>query len=113
MDLSDFEHKQAGSLSGGNQRKLSVAIATIGKCVSGLTARPTAPKPAPFDHAPSADTHGSPRILFLDEPSTGVDPVSRRFMWSVISRMVAERKECSAILTSHSMGALRWGWAEL
>lgn len=33
MDLSDFENKQAGSLSGGNQRKLSVAIATIGKCV--------------------------------------------------------------------------------
>jgi ATP-binding cassette, subfamily A (ABC1), member 3 len=31
MDLSDFEHKAAGSLSGGNKRKLSVAIAMIGE----------------------------------------------------------------------------------
>lgn len=31
MDLRDFEHKAAGSLSGGNKRKLSVAIALIGE----------------------------------------------------------------------------------
>lgn len=53
MDLTDFEHKTAASLSGGNKRKLSVAIATI----------------------------GDPSIVFLDEPSTGMDPVARRFMW--------------------------------
>jgi ATP-binding cassette subfamily A (ABC1) protein 3 len=46
-------------LSGGNKRKLSVAIAMI----------------------------GNPSIIFLDEPSTGMDPKARRFMWSVISRM--------------------------
>jgi ATP-binding cassette, subfamily A (ABC1), member 3 len=53
LDLTDFEHKTAGSLSGGNKRKLSVAVATIGE----------------------------PSIVFLDEPSTGMDPVARRFMW--------------------------------
>eukprot|EP00644_Phytophthora_capsici_P001766 jgi/Phyca11/533489/estExt2_fgenesh1_pg.C_PHYCAscaffold_140069 len=57
LNLSDFENKLAGSLSGGNKRKLSVAIAMI----------------------------GNPRIIFLDEPSTGMDPVSRRFMWDVIA----------------------------
>ena len=53
LDLKDFEHNIAGSLSGGNKRKLSVAVATI----------------------------GDPSIVFLDEPSTGMDPVARRFMW--------------------------------
>jgi len=43
MDLVDFHDKTAGSLSGGNQRKLSVAIATVAE----------------------------PPVLFLDEPSTG------------------------------------------
>ena len=52
MDLVPFEHKLAGQLSGGNKRKLSVAIAMI----------------------------GSPPIVFLDEPSTGMDPVARRFV---------------------------------
>jgi len=30
---------------------------------------------------------GNPPIVFLDEPSTGMDPKARRFMWSVISRI--------------------------
>ena len=46
LDLKDFENKTAGSLSGGNKRKLSVAVATV----------------------------GDPPIVFLDEPSTGMDP---------------------------------------
>ena len=47
----------AGSLSGGNKRKLSVALAIV----------------------------GSPPIILLDEPSAGMDPEARRFMWRVVS----------------------------
>nr|CCA22574.1 PREDICTED: similar to Stromal antigen 1 putative [Albugo laibachii Nc14] len=75
MNLDDFEHKLAGTLSGGNKRKLSVAIAMI----------------------------GSPRIIFLDEPSTGMDPVSRRFMWNVIANISTHTKESTIVLTTHSM----------
>mmetsp|Transcript_26423 Transcript_26423/g.39214 ORF Transcript_26423/g.39214 Transcript_26423/m.39214 type:complete len:1955 (+) Transcript_26423:136-6000(+) len=75
MNLTDFEHKAAGSLSGGNKRKLSVAIAMIGE----------------------------PSIIFLDEPSTGMDPMARRFMWQVISRISTQDALCSIILTTHSM----------
>uniref|UniRef100_K3W614 ABC transporter domain-containing protein n=1 Tax=Globisporangium ultimum (strain ATCC 200006 / CBS 805.95 / DAOM BR144) TaxID=431595 RepID=K3W614_GLOUD len=75
MNLDDFEHKLAGTLSGGNKRKLSVAIAMI----------------------------GSPPIIFLDEPSTGMDPVSRRFMWNVIADISTTKKESTIILTTHSM----------
>jgi ATP-binding cassette, subfamily A (ABC1), member 3 len=70
MDLKPFEHKLAGRLSGGNKRKLGVAIALI----------------------------GNPPIVFLDEPSTGMDPVARRFMWSVISKVATQNKSCSIIL---------------
>lgn len=75
MDLKRFEHVLAGTLSGGNKRKLSVSIAMI----------------------------GNPPIVFLDEPSTGMDPEARRFMWDVISRISTERKRSSIILTTHSM----------
>ncbi|KAF0697422.1 Aste57867_11902 [Aphanomyces stellatus] len=75
MNLNDFEHKLAGTLSGGNKRKLSVAIAMI----------------------------GSPPIIFLDEPSTGMDPVSRRFMWDVIADISTRSKESTILLTTHSM----------
>ncbi|KUF93745.1 Small subunit processome component 20 [Phytophthora nicotianae] len=75
LNLGDFEHKLAGSLSGGNKRKLSVAIAMI----------------------------GSPAIIFLDEPSTGMDPVSRRFMWDVIADISTRGKASTIVLTTHSM----------
>ena len=74
MDLKPFENKLAGRLSGGNKRKLGVANALV----------------------------GDPPIIFLDEPSTGMDPVARRFMWSVIARVATERKQCSIILTTHN-----------
>jgi ABC-type multidrug transport system ATPase subunit len=73
MDLTKFANKTAGSLSGGNKRKLSVAIALI----------------------------GDPSIVFLDEPSTGMDPVARRFMWTVIARIATMNKQCSIMLTTH------------
>lgn len=75
LNLSSFEDKLAGSLSGGNKRKLSVAIAMI----------------------------GNPSILFLDEPSTGMDPVSRRFMWDVIADISTYSKRTTVMLTTHSM----------
>ena len=59
MNLDAYEDKLSGTLSGGNKRKVSVALAMI----------------------------GNPEILFLDEPSTGMDPKARRFMWKVISRI--------------------------
>jgi ATP-binding cassette subfamily A (ABC1) protein 1 len=75
MNLEPFENKLAGTLSGGNKRKLSVAIALI----------------------------GAPKILFLDEPSTGMDPVARRFMWEVLSEISTKSKESTIVLTTHSM----------
>ena len=39
-------------------------------------------------------------MVFLDEPSSGMDPVSRRFMWDLIT---AERQRRSIVLTTHSM----------
>jgi ATP-binding cassette subfamily A (ABC1) protein 3 len=46
---------------------------------------------------------GSPPVILLDEPSTGMDPEARRFMWDVISNVATKRKEASIILTTHSM----------
>jgi len=75
LNLAQFENIPAGTYSGGNKRKLSVAIAMI----------------------------GNPPIVFLDEPSNGMDPEARRFMWNAISRISTERKHSSVILTTHSM----------
>jgi len=73
MDLRRYADRPAGEYSGGNKRKLSVALATI----------------------------GAPPVVFLDEPSTGVDPVARRFLWDVIARMISQGT--SVVLTTHSM----------
>ena len=56
LDLESHRKKLSGTLSGGNKRKLSVAIAIV----------------------------GSPPIILLDEPSAGMDPEARRFMWRVV-----------------------------
>ncbi|CAM9724740.1 unnamed protein product [Sphacelaria rigidula] len=75
MGLRQYADRLAGGYSGGNKRKLSVAIAMI----------------------------GDPQIVFLDEPSTGMDPMARRMMWNYVKRTVTENKECAMILTTHSM----------
>lgn len=75
VGLEPFKNIPAGTYSGGNKRKLSFAIATI----------------------------GNPPIVFLDEPSTGMDPEARRFMWTVISNISTKRKMSSIVLTTHSM----------
>jgi ABC-2 type transport system ATP-binding protein len=56
FDLSDAAGRRAGTYSGGMTRRLDLAMSLIGE----------------------------PRILFLDEPTTGLDPRSRRTMWQVI-----------------------------
>lgn len=72
--MTDSRQKLAGTLSGGNKRKLSVALAII----------------------------GSPPIILLDEPSAGMDPEARRFMWRVVER-IASDKTSAVVLTTHSM----------
>lgn len=59
MDLNDYVNTHANNLSGGNKRKLSVALALL----------------------------GNPPLVFLDEPSTGVDPQAKRFMWNIVSKI--------------------------
>eukprot|EP01047_Picozoa_sp_COSAG01_P083701 COSAG01_NODE_17629_length_1136_cov_1.054002_1_plen_41_part_10 len=41
-------------------------------------------------------------MVLLDEPTTGVDPVARRFLWNVISSLAAQQS-CAVILTTHVM----------
>ena len=63
MALWNYRDKLAGDYSGGNKRKLSVAIALL----------------------------GDPKVLYLDEPSTGMDAHSRRFMWDLIAQQAKNR----------------------
>lgn len=46
---------------------------------------------------------GNPPIILLDEPSAGMDPQARRFMWSVIASLNKKREKCAVILSTHSM----------
>ncbi|GMF24988.1 unnamed protein product [Phytophthora fragariaefolia] len=75
LKIEGFANKLAGSLSGGNKRKLSLAIAMIGE----------------------------PCVLVLDEPSTGVDPFSRRLLWDVILEASIQSQRSTVMLTTHSM----------
>ena len=62
FDLTESAQKMAATYSGGMRRKLDLAMTLVGK----------------------------PRIIFLDEPTTGLDPRSRRTMWDIIRQLVAE-----------------------
>jgi ABC-2 type transport system ATP-binding protein len=62
FDLDRFVDRLAGRLSGGMKQKLSLACALVAQ----------------------------PRVLLLDEPTTGVDPVSRREFWDVLTQLAAE-----------------------
>ncbi|XP_037937486.1 ATP-binding cassette sub-family A member 3-like [Teleopsis dalmanni] len=65
--------KETKAYSGGNKRKLSTAIAVL----------------------------GGPAVVFLDEPTSGMDPAARRQLWNMICRIRDSGK--SIVLTSHSM----------
>ncbi|MGE5275807.1 MAG: ABC transporter ATP-binding protein [Acidobacteriota bacterium] len=45
----------------------------------------------------------SPHVLFLDEPTTGLDPQSRRSIWEMLGELKADDEELSIILTTHAM----------
>jgi ABC-2 type transport system ATP-binding protein len=62
FDLAEVAGKPASTYSGGMRRKLDLAMGLV----------------------------GDPRILFLDEPTTGLDPRSRRTMWQIIRDLVAD-----------------------
>src|SRR5262245_53488060 len=62
FDLTDAASKPASTYSGGMKRRLDLAMTLV----------------------------GNPRIIFLDEPTTGLDPRSRHNMWQIIRKLVAE-----------------------
>jgi ABC-2 type transport system ATP-binding protein len=62
FDLAESAQKPASTYSGGMRRKLDLAMTLV----------------------------GNPRIIFLDEPTTGLDPRSRRTMWTIIRELVAD-----------------------
>ncbi|GFP99357.1 ABC transporter a family member 2 [Phtheirospermum japonicum] len=72
VKLTDDAKVRSCSYSGGMKRRLSVAIALIGE----------------------------PKLLILDEPTTGMDPITRRHVWDVIENAKQGR---AIILTTHSM----------
>ena len=43
---------------------------------------------------------GDPKIIYLDEPTTGMDPISKRFVWKLIEKL---KKDKAIIMTTHSM----------
>jgi len=73
MDLAMNGSTLVGRYSGGNKRKLMVAVAMCGE----------------------------PEVIFLDEPSAGMDPGARRSMWEIIRAI--KQRGCSVVLTTHSM----------
>ncbi|XP_042106387.1 phospholipid-transporting ATPase ABCA7 isoform X11 [Ovis aries] len=73
LGLPQYADQPAGTYSGGNKRKLATAVALV----------------------------GDPALVFLDEPTTGMDPAARRFLWNSLLAVVREGR--SVVLTSHSM----------
>jgi ABC-2 type transport system ATP-binding protein len=71
MDLGEKRKSRTQELSGGQRQRLSVALALI----------------------------GDPELVFLDEPTTGMDPAARRALWDVIVRLRDEGR--SVLLTTH------------
>jgi multidrug/hemolysin transport system ATP-binding protein len=74
VDLREFIDRRYGTLSGGQRRRADVARALI----------------------------NTPRILFLDEPTTGLDPQTRLKVWSSLHEMQA-REKMTVFLTTHYM----------
>ena len=74
VGLTEFADKLVGSFSGGMRRRLEIARGLV----------------------------HSPKILFLDEPTTGLDPVSRTAVWEMINKL-KETASLTILLTTHYM----------
>eukprot|EP00026_Physarum_polycephalum_P016219 Phypoly_transcript_17082.p1 GENE.Phypoly_transcript_17082~~Phypoly_transcript_17082.p1 ORF type:complete len:219 (+),score=33.59 Phypoly_transcript_17082:132-788(+) len=72
LGITQYKNQRTKGYSGGTKRKLSIAISLI----------------------------AYPSIVYLDEPSAGVDPASRRFLWDVLEERRGKR---TTILTTHSL----------
>jgi ABC-2 type transport system ATP-binding protein len=81
VGLAEFIHRRAGQLSGGMRQKLGLAAALV----------------------------HSPKVLLLDEPTTGVDPVTRQDFWQLIIRLVAEERVAVLVSTPYMDEAGRCG----
>src|SRR5579872_2192811 len=73
LELNEKANAWVGKLSGGQRQRLAVATALV----------------------------GNPKILFLDEPTTGLDPQSRRQLWDIIRAF--QKKGGTVLLTTHYM----------
>ncbi len=73
LELTEKSDSWVGKLSGGQKQRLAVATALV----------------------------GNPRILFLDEPTTGLDPQSRRQLWDIVRAF--QKKGGTVLLTTHYM----------
>ena len=71
LDLDEEANKRVGDLSGGQRRRILIGLALL----------------------------GDPPLLVLDEPTTGLDPTSRRAVWGVIRRRV--NAGCTVLLSTH------------
>ena len=74
LDFSDLLDRSVGKLSGGQRRRIDIARALL----------------------------HSPEILILDEPTTGLDPQTRKLLWSVV-RSLRETENMTVFLTTHYM----------
>lgn len=74
LDFSDYLHRPVGKLSGGQRRRIDIARALIHR----------------------------PQFLILDEPTTGLDPQTRRLIWQVIEKL-RTREQMTVFLTTHYM----------
>ncbi len=79
VGLADFKDRRAGQLSGGMRQKLGLASALVTR----------------------------PRVLLLDEPTTGVDPVTRQDFWQLLIRLVSAPLSDSPPIISENGGSRR------
>lgn len=79
VSLQKFAARLSKGLSGGEKRRLSIAIALV----------------------------GSPSVVFLDEPTTGLDPEVRRLIWTIINNARAGKTIVLVSFLNHNVNVLK------